>query len=846
MKTHPSNLIGFVITTAILFAVVQANADPKYWQTTPGAGNGGGTGNWGTNNPTFSTTSTGDATLTTAASGDDLYFQGTAGTVTLTNNLPDSSGGAFNSINFNVSGYDLVPDSKSRILTGPITIAAGVNLNLMAATTSDRTLNLNSSISGGDANSTITLLGEQTNPGNASRVNLNASGVTIFVPTTINSASGTSVIGYVATAPGAQITGNITNNSTATTMLGATSGNDLTVNAIVTGSAGLQFSAGVSGGAGTITLNQPNTYTGPTTINASKNGVLKLGVANALPTSTGFTWQTNGCIFDLNGFDQTIGSLQSTNSSGYITNSAAGSATNTITISGSTTPPNSFDQNIKEGTGGTCKIAITRSGTGSTILSGNNTFTGPITITGGSLGLNGDSAFGAATNSVTPGAIIIDGGRLTIETKNGNGQIYTLNPNRGIQVGSTAGTAISVISGGALTYYGTIADKPGSTGILAKQGGGVLILGGNNTYSGGTFVNNGMLQLTNGDNRLPTGTIVTVGQINDNNLGTLDLNGYNQQIAGLDSGPGTNSAAAKNTVTNSAAFPISLTISGSGNYSYGDGSLTNSGIIAGQVNLEMYGSGTQTLGDTNTYTGLTIINNGTLALGTNGSIANSPIIELAGGATFDISALSSGLTLGNSQILDAIGTSSAGTIATGSNSGLALGATGSLWFSAFNGTTAPLTISGSGTITLASGNVVTVNNSSGSAFTANNYKLISKGASGGVTGAVPASVTVNGSGIAGGTTASLIISNNELYLSVSGGATGSPSTNNIHFSGSTATIGVAGSPSTSYILLMATNLPGSWVPIGTNSTDISGNLIFTNFNATNRQQYYRTEVNPGP
>jgi fibronectin-binding autotransporter adhesin len=844
IKTRFAPVAVFLALIALWLSGICANAATLYWDTSAGLGNGvGGSGNWGTNllAPTFSTTPTGDATLTTASSGDDLYFQGTAGTVILTNNLPNS--GSFNSINFNVTGYILEPDSKSRILTGPITIAAGLNLNLMDTTTSDRTLNLNSSINGG-ANSMLTLRGEQTSASNASRVNLDAAGVTISVPTTISSAAGTSVIGYVGTAAGTQITGNITNNSSATTMIGCTSGNDLTVNAVISGSAGLQFSAGVSGGAGTITLEQPNTYAGPTTFNAAKTGTVKLGVANALPTSTDFTWYTNGGTFDLNGFSQTIGSLQSTNASGVITNSGSGSGTDTLTIGGSTTPPNSFDQSIKDS--GTRKIAITRSGTGSTILSGNNTFSGQITITGGELGLNGDAAFGAVPGSVTTNAIVIDGGRMTCETKGGNGQIYTLNANRGIQVGSTDGTSISVVSGGALTYNGVIADKPGSTGILVKQGGGPLILGGTNTYSGETFLNNGVLQLTNGGNILPMNTVVTIGQTNSGNLGTFDLNGYNQQIAGLDSGSGTNTEVNQNTVTDSSATMSTLTISGSGNYAYGDGSTTNSGIISGPVTLVMNGSGTQTLGDANSYTGNTIIWQGTLALGINGVISSSPLIVIAGGATFDVSAIMSGLTLGSSQTLQAGGTTSAGTIATGSGAGLTLGATSPLLFSAFNGTTAPLTITGSGTIGLASGNVVSVTNSSGSPFAANNYKLISKGSSGGVTGTAPTSVAVYGNGIVGGGTPSLVISNGELYLRVTMPAS-NPATNSISFSGTTATIGVVGVPSSKYALLTTTNLTNAislWLPVQTNMTDITGKTNFIYLNATNHQQFYRTEQLP--
>jgi len=67
------------------------------------------------------------------------------------------------------------------------------------------------------------------------------------------------------------------------------------------------------------------------------------------------------------------------------------------------------------------------------------------------------------------------------------------------------------------------------------------------------------------------------------------------------------------------------------------------------------GSGTLTLDNANGYSGVTLIQNGALALGTNGtttgSLNNTPIITLASNATFDVSALSGAWTLTGSQSL---------------------------------------------------------------------------------------------------------------------------------------------------------------------------------------------------
>ena len=66
--------------------------------------------------------------------------------------------------------------------------------------------------------------------------------------------------------------------------------------------------------------------------------------------------------------------------------------------------------------------------------------------------------------------------------------------------------------------------------------------------------------------------------------------------------------------------------------------------------------GTLTLKGSNTYTGATYIRGGTLALGADGSISNTPSIELTAGARFDVSAKLGGFTLAAGQTLKVVGT----------------------------------------------------------------------------------------------------------------------------------------------------------------------------------------------
>jgi autotransporter-associated beta strand protein len=79
-----------------------------------------------------------------------------------------------------------------------------------------------------------------------------------------------------------------------------------------------------------------------------------------------------------------------------------------------------------------------------------------------------------------------------------------------------------------------------------------------------------------------------------------------------------------------------------------------SNVINGPGSLIQAGSGTLTLAATNTYTGNTSINAGTLSLGTSGSIAHSPTISVAFGSSLDVSALS-GFGLASGQTLTGSG-----------------------------------------------------------------------------------------------------------------------------------------------------------------------------------------------
>lgn len=382
------------------------------------------------------------------------------------------------------------------------------------------------------------------------------------------------------------------------------------------------------------------------------SGIWNIGAqSNALnATNGGFTLNAGTVIVSGNnsfggsasGLSINGGTIQSSGTRAYansaitiggnFTNSGTGNATfsgtvalgaATRTITNDTTSGSRIYTGIISGSSG-AGLTFAGSGAGQTYIgNASNSYTGTISINGSEVGFANNGAFGNAANS-----IVIDGGRLSAASTSGGSATYTLASTHGIQIGSTEGTSISTVSGGVLTYDGVISDKTGSTGAWSKQGSGTFAIGGISTYTGNTAINNGTVQLTAGNNRLPIGTVVSLGQSASNNLGTLNLNGNNQQLTGLVSTTGTNATASNNTVTSSTT--ATLTLDGAETYIYGDGTAANSGTITGAISLVKNGSGTQTLGDNNTYSGTTTVNSGTLVVNGNSSTIGTTTIKSGG------------------------------------------------------------------------------------------------------------------------------------------------------------------------------------------------------------------------
>lgn len=173
-------------------------------------------------------------------------------------------------------------------------------------------------------------------------------------------------------------------------------------------------------------------------------------------------------------------------------------------------------------------LGLVMSGSGTLTLNGTNDFGVGVTVNSGTLALGNNAAVnGQGPLVLNGGAIQASGGSRIVSPPEvriaGNFAVTGLNDlTVNGPVDLNAGTRTVNVSAPTVTIGGPIGN-----GGLNKEGSGTMILSGLSTYSGGTNVNEGVLQLNNGG---VSGSIRgTVGVLG---LGTLRLNAANSLGAG--------------------------------------------------------------------------------------------------------------------------------------------------------------------------------------------------------------------------------------------------------------------------------------------------------------------------
>jgi autotransporter-associated beta strand protein len=377
-------------------------------------------------------------------------------------------------------------------------------------------------------------------------------------------------------------------------------------------------------GQGAVTFSgaTANTYTGLTDVEAGTLNLNKTGGVNAigpggLQIDLGATVAlfgsnqiadtaivTDNGTFALGTFSETIAGL---NGTGGVTIGAG----STLTIGSSNTVDSQF-RGVISGPG-----TITKAGLGTLDLHNANTFGGSgqtITIQAGTLQLDADSNLGNSANSLT-----FTGGTLTFERDFSSARQVFLNGPTTIDTANNSATFSGVFSGG---------------GSLIKAGDGTLILGGANTYSGGTILNAGTLSITSNGN-------LGTGSVQLNNGSTLLTNGSFNFTHGFVLGAPTGPVQADG-----------LPVSGIINVQSGTLTETTLGITDGGAGgrLMKIGPGTLDLqvggpavGGNTAFTGGIYLHEGTLKISTIFAGGTNAVLTIDNAATLIVNASSGGV-----------------------------------------------------------------------------------------------------------------------------------------------------------------------------------------------------------
>ena len=396
--------------------------------------------------------------------------------------------------------------------------------------------------------------------------------------------------------------------------------------------------------------------------------------------------------------------------------SAGTTGTTTLTLTGVNSGSNVITGNITNGSASS--FGITKTGaTGLWILAGNNTYSGTTTVTSGTLKAGSTTAF--SSNSIVTGST---GGVLDLGGYNNS-------------IGSLASTGGLIVNLGAATLtMGADNTSPAAfvgqivgTGAVTKVGTGTITLNGTSSFISGMSNFSGGLNIQQGVIKTAAGTSAAVGNGSlgsgvvsfgsATTSGTLDLSASIAMVAGISTaGSGT---ASSQLIGNSGAAASTLYLTGGGSYTYGGVIANIIGAGTSTMALVKNGTGTQTLTGTNTFSGNTTVNAGTLALSASGQFVSGTIL-INNGGTFTTGTTS---TIGGSAAI----------VVTG----------GSATLSGTNTRTGATTVNG-GTLTLDYGTTNTAKLASGAVLTLAGGATIAL--TGGTTTDVASSTTLNAGG----------------------------------------------------------------------------------------------------
>jgi fibronectin-binding autotransporter adhesin len=683
-----------VLTVLMLTKALPSHAQQNLtWDANGVVAGTGGTGIWNTVSGTWHNGVT--FQIWNNASIDNAIFSGTAGVVTLGGPI------TVQNITLSVTGYTV---------TGNTLTVAGVAPTISVTT---GTATLNSTLAGTagllyTGAGSATLGGAQTYSGGLTKTG----GGALTLTSNLNSYTGVTTINSGTLQIGAGgATGTLGNTSSvvnnATLQINRTG--TITITPVISGSGSF-----VKANTGTVVLTADNVYTGATTISG---GILQVGNAGTTGTIGSGTVAINGATSRLQ-FNRSDTTTVAQNISGTGGLFQVGSGTTILTGNNTYAGTTISAGTLQVGAGGTTGTvgtstisiaaggrlvvnrsdaltinglitgagSITQAGTGTTILTRTNTYTGSTIISAGTLQIGTGGVFG----SLGTGAVINNGslvfnrngsendGRTIAATISGTGTLTQAGTGAIWLTGTNSYTGATIISSGSLslgratttgdlgasshvvnngtltfdrTNDMTVTQAISGTGGLSKLGAAVTTLTGDNTYTGTTSVSAGTLRVGNGGSTgtLGTGTVLV-------SAGTqLAFDRNNLHVAGniitgagnlLQAGSGT--TVLIGTVGHTGGTTISagtLQIGNGGATGSIDGDVLNHGVlafnrsgaltvggnIAGTGSVVKEGTGVLTVTGTSSYSGATSVQAGTLLV--NGSLGNTDV-NVSSGATF--------------------------------------------------------------------------------------------------------------------------------------------------------------------------------------------------------------------
>lgn len=427
-------------------------------------------------------------------------------------------------------------------------------------------------------------------------------------------------------------------------------------------------------GSGTLTLSVANSYSGPTTVSA---GTLTFSGAGSLGSATAALTLAGGTLDLGSASPLTAGTVYMTGANpGTIQNGTLNGATYLPTFTGTAT--------INANLGGT-GVALSKGNSGTLNLGGANTYTGDTVVNGGGLTLTFNAAsapqydiLNASSALKLSAATVTVNGKATTRNNGQTVNVLTLNPGASsfaIAAGSATNytrltlTAITRNAGSTVNFTQPINNTAVSATngfVTAAANDASGILGGYATVAGTDWAANNGTNIVAYTNYAPiTGNtpVITGGVASNVRISNASTNAITLAATGTttintllnkDAAARTNLIGTGNTLrlgavggilTPSGTGPWTIDLSGNAGTLTAGGAdstpgdlifnnattVTNNAVIAdngsGAVALTKSGSGSLTLGATNTCTGGTFLNAGSLflpggvnPLATNGSL----------------------------------------------------------------------------------------------------------------------------------------------------------------------------------------------------------------------------------